>query len=161
MVEDVKYLGAELQVGCFRDFADLGVFEDREVHVDQSGTGECIASGVSQKIGASVGLTGIGKWNAVRGNGRRCLRQAEALKSDVVVGIARIHGRAATWASHTRGIGPRVGTVHTEGVAADENGEGSAGTGLHDTADLPAIAGPADETGFGLEAWNFPGAADH
>ena len=105
MVQDVKELSAELNVERFRDFFDVGVFDRREIEVDQAGPDYAVSPGIAKKIHAGVWnrdwipigiLSDSGLAHRRERSGHN--RNAETAELQVVVNIAGVDRVAASGA---------------------------------------------------------------
>src|SRR6267378_4858194 len=103
MVQDVKYLGAELHVEVLRDAPDVVVLEDGKIQVGDAGANQ----DVSARITAEVEALQVGKISSLtiirvkKGSIRRS-GHGKALSLDIVVRISGIRQRLAS--SHAEPI---------------------------------------------------------
>src|SRR6266566_3364452 len=128
-VQYVEDFESELNVEGFRNLRNLGVLRDRKIKVRQSRTYEGVTTCISQSID--------GIWSG------------KTLCLDVVVGVARIHGRPAARTGNA--IGERIGvltrTVHAQGISRNKGREWQSSACLIDSAELPATERPESSTG--------------
>src|ERR1700686_905377 len=174
MVHDVKYLYPELDVEILRDSPDVIVFENGEVQIRYSGTRQNIAPRIAAKIetlrecggyrwlGRIAGLQTRWKQRAILRPKIHvgCSGNAEALRFDVIVGIAGIgERRASRTAQSIRECEIVAAECPCRVTTSPPSGsERHAVTHCEDKAEFPAIREPASWTGPGLSRRNIPRA---
>ena len=105
MIENIKHLHAELYVEVLGDFPDLVVLENREIQIGSARANQDVAASISAKVEAlqrgrvnrsrETGWRRVAVGGPIRGIGRS--GDGETLRLDVVVGVAGIGERRASW----------------------------------------------------------------
>src|SRR5579859_1336640 len=130
MIENIKHFHSELDVEVLRDSTNAIIFKDGEIQAGRTRAGQDIASGVAAQI-VALQRGGIDSAAEARRSGAAigipkgsvgCGGHGEALRLDVVAGIAGIGELRAARTAETVRVGKIVAAERVGRIAAGSPG---------------------------------------
>src|ERR1700676_3120650 len=141
MVQDVKKLGAKLNVERLRDSFDFGVLDGCEIEIEQPRPDHSVSPGISKQVHAGprdLIAIAIESLHAHSGERSGHQRNAEAFQLEIIIDIAGVHGITASRACQAGCESFRIGTALTQGIPSNPNRTRRTGTGIDDSTEFPA-----------------------
>jgi len=170
MIENVEHFHTELDVEVLRNSADMAVLKDGEVQAGHTWADQTIAAGIAAQIealergGIDWAAEARRRGVAIRIPKRRVGSRGygEALRLDVVGGVAGIGSRCATGSAEAIRVGEIVAAQRVGGITAGSprRREGNAVANGEDGAKLPTLGNPTDRAGEGFGRGDVPSPVD-